>query len=98
MYIGGTHTFAAQYVRVESPAGAGILASDHGYLYENLERHLPIAQRLDKTSTLAARGGDQRARAASARTTTRPARAPVDLLPLTATVPFTTTVSMPTGY
>lgn len=53
-YTGGRHTFASQYVGVDTPHGTVILASDNVYLYENLEQHLPIAQTLDRASNLAA--------------------------------------------
>src|ERR1051326_8246224 len=41
-YIGGKHTFQSQYVGVNTKAGTVILASDNMYLYENLEKHVPI--------------------------------------------------------
>lgn len=53
-YTGGKHTYASQYVGVSSSAGIVVLASDNAYLYENLEKHLPIAQTLDAASNLAA--------------------------------------------
>jgi glyoxylase-like metal-dependent hydrolase (beta-lactamase superfamily II) len=53
-YIGGKHTYQSQYVGVSTAAGTVILASDNVYLYENLEKHLPIAQTLDVTSNLRA--------------------------------------------
>ena len=53
-YTGGKHTFASQYVGVHTAKGTVIVASDNLYLYENLERHRPIAQTLDSTSNLAA--------------------------------------------
>jgi glyoxylase-like metal-dependent hydrolase (beta-lactamase superfamily II) len=53
-YIGGKHTWQSQYVGVSTAAGTVILASDNVYLYENLEKHLPIAQTLDVTSNLRA--------------------------------------------
>ena len=53
-YTGGKHTFASQYVGVRTAKGTVIVASDNLYLYENLERHRPIAQTLDSTSNLAA--------------------------------------------
>lgn len=57
-YTGGRHTFASQYVGVRSKVGAKVdtivVASDNAYLYENLERHLPIAQTLDAASNLKA--------------------------------------------
>lgn len=54
VYTGGRHTFASQYVTVESKNGTIVLASDNVYLYENLEKHLPIAQTFDEKSNLAA--------------------------------------------
>jgi glyoxylase-like metal-dependent hydrolase (beta-lactamase superfamily II) len=54
VYTGGKHTFASQYAGVRTAKGAVIVASDNLYLYENLERHRPIAQTLDSTSNLAA--------------------------------------------
>lgn len=54
VYTGGKHTFASQYVGVQTRSGTVILASDNAYLYENLEKKIPIAQTLDATSNLAA--------------------------------------------
>ena len=53
-YTGGKHTYASQYVGVKTAKGVVILASDNVYLYENLEKHVPIAQSLDKESNLRA--------------------------------------------
>ncbi len=53
-YIGGKHTFQSQYVGVNTRAGTVVLASDNMYLYENLEKHAPIAQTLDAASNLRA--------------------------------------------
>jgi glyoxylase-like metal-dependent hydrolase (beta-lactamase superfamily II) len=53
-YIGGKHTYQSQYVGVSSKAGTVVLASDNMYLYENLEKHTPIAQTLDADSNLRA--------------------------------------------
>lgn len=53
-YIGGKHTFQSQYVGVNTKAGTVIVASDNMYLYENLEKHVPIAQTLDAASNLRA--------------------------------------------
>ena len=50
VFTGGKHTFASQYVVV----GNVVLASDNVYLYENLEKHVPIAQTVDAASNLAA--------------------------------------------
>jgi glyoxylase-like metal-dependent hydrolase (beta-lactamase superfamily II) len=53
-YTGGKHTFASQYVGVHTAKGTVVVASDNCYLYENLEKHRPIAQTLDAKSNLAA--------------------------------------------
>jgi glyoxylase-like metal-dependent hydrolase (beta-lactamase superfamily II) len=54
VYIGGRHTWASQYVAVTGKPGPIVLASDNMYLYENLDKHLPIAQTFDAVSNLAA--------------------------------------------
>lgn len=64
-YTGGRHTFASQYVGVRAARGTIVIASDNAYLYENLDRRLPIAQTLDAGSNLAAQ--DRMGRIASAR-------------------------------
>src|SRR5579863_845715 len=51
-YTGGRHTYASQYVGVNTSAGIVVLASDNMYLYENLEKHVPIAATLDAASNL----------------------------------------------
>lgn len=53
-YIGGKHTWQSQYVGVSTRQGTVILASDNMYLYENLDKHLPIAGTLDAESNLRA--------------------------------------------
>jgi glyoxylase-like metal-dependent hydrolase (beta-lactamase superfamily II) len=53
VYTGGKHTFQSQYAGVRTAAGTVVVASDNVYLYENLERHVPIAQTLDAASNLA---------------------------------------------
>jgi glyoxylase-like metal-dependent hydrolase (beta-lactamase superfamily II) len=53
-YTGGKHTYASQYVGVNTAAGTVVLASDNLYLYENLEKHVPIAATLDAASNLRA--------------------------------------------
>lgn len=53
-YTGGKHTWQSQYVGVNTRTGTVILASDNMYLYENLDKHLPIAQTLDADSNLRA--------------------------------------------
>jgi glyoxylase-like metal-dependent hydrolase (beta-lactamase superfamily II) len=54
VYTGGRHTFASQYVGVNTKAGSIVIASDNLYLYENLDKHAPIAQTFDAKSNLAA--------------------------------------------
>ena len=51
-YTGGKHTFASQYVGVHTAKGTVVVASDNCYLYENLDKHRPIAQTLDAKSNL----------------------------------------------
>ena len=54
VYTGGRHTFASQYVGVNTKAGCVVIASDNVYLYENLDKHVPITATLDAKSNLAA--------------------------------------------
>jgi glyoxylase-like metal-dependent hydrolase (beta-lactamase superfamily II) len=54
VYTGGRHTFASQYVGVRTTSGTVVIASDNMYLYENLEKHAPIAQTFDADSNLKA--------------------------------------------
>ena len=54
VYTGGRHTFASQYVSVRTASGTIVIASDNMYLYENLEKHAPIAQTFDADSNLKA--------------------------------------------
>lgn len=51
-YTGGKHTYQSQYIGVKTAAGVVVLASDNVYLYENLEKHVPIAQTLDAESNV----------------------------------------------
>lgn len=53
-YIGGKHTYASQFVAVNTAAGTVVLASDNMYLWENMEKHAAIAQTLDAASNLRA--------------------------------------------
>ena len=53
-YTGGRHTYASQYVAVSTKTGTTVIASDNCYLYENLDKHAPIAQTLDAASNLRA--------------------------------------------
>ncbi len=54
VYTGGRHTFASQYVGVNTKAGCVVIASDNLYLYENLDKHVAIAQTFDAKANLAA--------------------------------------------
>jgi glyoxylase-like metal-dependent hydrolase (beta-lactamase superfamily II) len=54
VYTGGRHTFASQYVVVNTKPGQVVIASDNVYLYENLDKHVPIAQTFDRNANLAA--------------------------------------------
>ncbi len=54
VYTGGRHTFASQYVGVITKVGRVVIASDNVYLYENLDKHVPIASTFDAKSNLAA--------------------------------------------
>ena len=54
VYTGGRHTFASQYVSVRTAGGTIVIASDNMYLYENLQKHAPIAQTFDADSNLKA--------------------------------------------
>jgi glyoxylase-like metal-dependent hydrolase (beta-lactamase superfamily II) len=52
--IGGKHTWASQFVRVQTRGHIAVIASDNMYLYENMDAHTPIAQTLDPASNLRA--------------------------------------------
>lgn len=52
-YTGGKHTYASQYVGVNTAAGVVVLASDNMYLYENMEKRAASAS-LDNESNLRA--------------------------------------------
>jgi glyoxylase-like metal-dependent hydrolase (beta-lactamase superfamily II) len=54
VFTGGKHTYQSQFVSVRTTEGVVVLASDNAYLYENLEKKLPIAQTLDAASNIAA--------------------------------------------
>jgi len=60
VHTGGRHTWASQYVSVSTKAGTVVLASDNLYLYENLEKHVPITQTFDAQSNLAAQDAMKR--------------------------------------
>jgi glyoxylase-like metal-dependent hydrolase (beta-lactamase superfamily II) len=53
-YTGGKHTYASQFVAVNTSGGTVVLASDNMYLWENMEKHAPIAATLDADSNLRA--------------------------------------------
>ena len=53
-YTGGKHTYQSQYAGVSTKSGTVVLASDNMYLYENMEKHVPIAATLDANSNLRA--------------------------------------------
>jgi glyoxylase-like metal-dependent hydrolase (beta-lactamase superfamily II) len=52
--VGGKHTWASQYVGVQTRTSSVVIASDNIYLYENLDTHTPISQTLDAVSNLRA--------------------------------------------
>ena len=64
-YTGGRHTYASQYVGVNTVGGTVVLASDNVYLFQNLDAHRPIAQTLDAAANLQAQ---DRMRTLAART------------------------------
>jgi len=43
-YIGGKHTHESQFCTVRTAEGTVVFTSDNVYLYENFDRHVPIAQ------------------------------------------------------
>ena len=53
-YIGGKHTRESQFCSVRLASGTAVFTSDNVYLYENFEKHVPIAQTLDAASNLKA--------------------------------------------
>jgi glyoxylase-like metal-dependent hydrolase (beta-lactamase superfamily II) len=53
-YIGGKHTYQSQFVAVKTGSATVVLASDNVYMYENMEKHVPIAATLDADSNLRA--------------------------------------------
>jgi glyoxylase-like metal-dependent hydrolase (beta-lactamase superfamily II) len=54
VYTGGKHTYASQYVGVGTAAGTVVIASDSLYMYENLEKHLPLGLTEDREADLRA--------------------------------------------
>src|SRR5579883_596818 len=53
-YTGGKHTWQSQFIAVNTAAGKVVLASDNIYMYENMEKHVPIAATLDAESNVRA--------------------------------------------
>ncbi|MBZ5602690.1 MAG: N-acyl homoserine lactonase family protein [Acidobacteriia bacterium] len=53
-YTGGKHTWQSQFISVNTAGGRVVLASDNIYMYENMEKHVPIAATLDPESNLRA--------------------------------------------
>jgi glyoxylase-like metal-dependent hydrolase (beta-lactamase superfamily II) len=53
-YIGGKHTRESQFCSVHLANGTAVFTSDNVYLYENFDKHVPIAQTLDAASNLKA--------------------------------------------
>ena len=53
-YIGGKHTRESQFCSVKLASGTAVFTSDNVYLYENFDKHAPIAQTLDAASNLKA--------------------------------------------
>jgi len=54
VFTGGRHTYASQYAAVNTRAGTVVIASDNAYLYENLDRHVPIGTTFDAKANLGA--------------------------------------------
>ncbi len=84
-YTGGKHTYASQYVAVNTAAGTVVLASDNVYLYENLEKRTPIAATLDRESNL--RAQDRMRRLASDPRLIVPGHDPAVMTKFTETAP-----------
>jgi len=53
-YIGGKHTRESQFCTARLAAGTAVFTSDNVYMYENFDKHVPIAQTLDAASNLKA--------------------------------------------
>lgn len=54
LHAGGRHTYASQFVSVQTAAGTVVIASDNLYLYENLDKRVAIAQTFDTDANLRA--------------------------------------------
>jgi glyoxylase-like metal-dependent hydrolase (beta-lactamase superfamily II) len=46
-YTGGKHTHESQFCSVKTAEGTAVFTSDNVYLYENFDKHAPIAQTVD---------------------------------------------------
>jgi len=46
-YTGGKHTHESQFCSVRTAEGTAVFTSDNVYLYENIDKHAPIAQTVD---------------------------------------------------
>ena len=53
MTLGGSHTPGFQYVTVNTLDGPVVIAGDASYLYDNNQRHIPIARAVDTQANLA---------------------------------------------
>jgi glyoxylase-like metal-dependent hydrolase (beta-lactamase superfamily II) len=53
VYTGGRHTYASQYIGVNTPGGTVVLAGDDAVLYANIEKRIPIAGRFAPGDTIA---------------------------------------------
>lgn len=54
VYTGGRHSYASQYIGVDTPDGTVVLASDNVWFYANLELNLPNSLTFDGNSQLRA--------------------------------------------
>jgi len=61
-YTGGRHTYASEYIAVQTPQGTVVLASDNAYMYENLANHVPIAATFTPADSVANRQAQDRMR------------------------------------
>jgi glyoxylase-like metal-dependent hydrolase (beta-lactamase superfamily II) len=66
VYTGGRHTYASQYISVNTHAGTVVLAADDAVTDQNIERHIPIwATFAPGDSTLTLEAQDRMRRIAS---------------------------------
>jgi glyoxylase-like metal-dependent hydrolase (beta-lactamase superfamily II) len=54
-YVGGRHTYASEYITVQTARGPVVLASDNVYMYENLAKNVPIAATVTPADSLSNR-------------------------------------------